>query len=122
MLLKEYFLNLFSEPGFMGALLGALLSSVVALVILFLQIRSNKRLHLKKEYGEYYKNASILILLLENFMNKLSENSIEKLVNIDDSLIQSCLDSINELLDYINSIKQEDILPDIYIHFNIVKD
>ncbi|MGP4107377.1 hypothetical protein [Virgibacillus sp. L01] len=37
--MKDYFINLFSDPGFMGALLGAILTGGIGISIMYIQAK-----------------------------------------------------------------------------------
>lgn len=80
--MKGYFVNLLSDPGFMGALLGALITGIIGITIMLIQtIKQDKRDKLK-ESKYLYKTLFEFVNSTKRDINNL-ENYVKELENIN---------------------------------------
>lgn len=105
----------------MGALLGAILTSSVALVVLILQVRHNRKIHLSSEQKSFYKYASLLVADIERYLDKFTHDSIKELVNegLESNSKFIYEDTLNALK-HVQSIDDNVILYDTFFSFKTI--
>lgn len=114
--------NLLYNPSFMGSLLGAFISGSVALIILFLQAKQQKKLLLEEKYERYYKYINLLSINIDWYLEKLTPKRIEEIVLSNNHIETKMLKSNTaELIKHIRSIDDDVIMHDVYIRFETIK-
>lgn len=114
----SYFTELFVDPSFMGALLGAIITGFIALSLFFFQMKNEKKRkyeHYNKVYVEMKKNlefASDGIMMFEGFVYGLPD---------DDSGLMICQSAFTVVLEELENVKREDIPYEVFNVFVKVK-
>lgn len=99
--MKEYWCNLFSDPSFMGALLGALITGMISIVVFKLSKREksiSEKQEFEKIFLEYKENLMFLIKMLSESI-KIDEGIYEerdfKSIHMYTKLVRKELEAIN---------------------------
>lgn len=66
--MNDYWSKLFTDPSFMGALLGALITGVIAIYIMNRNIVYNRKQEKKKVLNEFLKESSFLLYSIKNLI------------------------------------------------------
>lgn len=123
---KPIFSGVFSktiiDPSFLGSFLGALISSSIALLVLFIQFYNQKKLLKRDEYRKFHKYINLFSIELKWYLDKLTPEKIEKAVKSNNHINNKILgDSTLDLIKRIESIDDDVIFDDVYVSFETIK-
>ncbi|MDF2909515.1 MAG: hypothetical protein K0Q56_395 [Sporolactobacillus laevolacticus] len=121
--LKEYLLNLFSDPDFIGSLLGSILSGLTAVSVLFFQIHYQNKKELKQKYQNFNKYMNLFISIARTSDKFFKMVDLNKVLDEQDSLNYAMFwYNIRKLKAIITSVDDKIILPDVYEYFLFSRD
>ncbi|WP_342505644.1 hypothetical protein [Sporosarcina sp. FSL K6-2383] len=110
------------DPSFLGSFLGALFSSSIALIVLFIQFNNQKKVRRQDEYRKYHKYINLFSIELEWYLDKITSEKIEKLVKSNNYINNKILrDSTVEIIKSIESIDDDVIIDDVFVRFATMK-
>ncbi|AMQ06751.1 hypothetical protein [Sporosarcina psychrophila] len=119
---SDKFSQVLFDPSFLGSFLGALISSSIALIVLFIQFNNQKKVRREDEYRKFHKYINLFSIELEWYLDKMTSEKIEKIVKSNNHINNKILrDSTVELIKHIKSIDDDVIMDDVYVRFATIK-
>lgn len=73
--MKEYIIRLLSDPGFMGALLGALITGAIGITIMIVQLKKQEKSERVRELKYFYKSMFEFVHTVQSTVKQLMMSS-----------------------------------------------